>query len=275
MTVGQVAAALTELYPLEWAADWDRVGLAIGDPALAVTRILCAVDCNRATVGEAVARHANLIVSHHPVLLRGVSAVTTTTYHGRLVIDLIRHGVAVYVAHTNADVASPGVSDALAGRLGLGEVRPLMPATGSAAGGGRGYGRIGRLPEPLPLAEVVKRVAKTLPVTVAGVKAAGDPLRMITTLAVAGGAGDDWLDAAAEAGVDAYLTADLRHHRASEALGIGRPALIEAAHFATERPFLDGLAAQLRATFEVETMVSDLVTDPWTLHLNPARSVAK
>lgn len=266
---------MAERYPEEWAAEWDRVGLAVGDPTTPVTRILCAVDCGRATVGEAVARKANVIVSHHPVLLEGVSAVTTTTFHGRLLTDLIRHGIAVYVAHTNADIAAPGVSDALAALLDLRNLRPLVPATGPAAGGGRGLGRTGRLPEPVPLAELVKRVAKALPATVSGVRAAGDPLRMISTMAVAGGSGADALDAAAQSGVDAYLTADLKHHYASEALGTGRPALIEAAHFATERPFIDVLAADLRSALGIETMVSDLVTDPWTLHMNPARSAAK
>jgi dinuclear metal center YbgI/SA1388 family protein len=257
-------------YPPEWADEWDRVGLAIGDPAKAVNRILCVVDCTPATIAQAVAVKADMIVAHHPLFLKGATSLATTTYHGRLAHDLIQHGLAVYVAHTNADVAAPGVSDALAARLGLTDAVPLRPASGSAAGGGRGAGRVGRLSEAVPLAEFVRRIAVALPATVTGIRAAGDPLRPIATVAVMGGAGDEWLDDAAAAGADAYLTADLRHHLASEHLGVGRPALIDAAHWATERPWLDPLAADLWAALKIETMVSDLVTDPWTLHKKAA-----
>jgi putative NIF3 family GTP cyclohydrolase 1 type 2 len=88
----------------------------------------------------------------------------------------------------------------------------------------------------------------------------------VTTVAVCGGSGDPFLGDAVRAGVDAYLTADLRHHPASEHLADGGPALLDAAHWATERPWLDDVAAYLRVAAGVETIVSDLDTDPWTLH---------
>ena len=179
---------------------------------------------------------------------------------------LIRAGIALVTAHTNADVANPGVSDALADVLGLADLRPLRPAAGAAAGGGRGTGRIGRLPAPCTLAEFADLAARALPETVRGVRAAGEPDRQLTTVAVCGGAGDGYLVDARAAGVDAYLTSDLRHHPASEYLAEGGPALLDAAHWATERPWLDALAAQLREHLGVETAVSDLPTDPWTLH---------
>jgi putative NIF3 family GTP cyclohydrolase 1 type 2 len=89
---------------------------------------------------------------------------------------------------------------------------------------------------------------------------------MIRTLAVCGGAGDSFLAAAAGAGVDAYLCADLRHHPASEHLAAGGPALLDVAHWASERPWLDDVAEWLRGQFPVEAIVSDLDTDPWTVH---------
>jgi putative NIF3 family GTP cyclohydrolase 1 type 2 len=85
-------------------------------------------------------------------------------------------------------------------------------------------------------------------------------------VAVCGGAGDGFLTDAATAGVDAYLTADLRHHPASEYLAEGGPALLDAAHWATERPWLDDLATHLRATLGIDTVISDIDTDPWALH---------
>jgi dinuclear metal center YbgI/SA1388 family protein len=269
VTVARVVATLEERYPPAWAETWDRVGLVLGEPDAPVRRVLCVVDCVPATVHEALADGADLIVAHHPLLLRGVSSVAPTTYKGRIVHQLIKSDIALHIAHTNADVANPGVSDALAARLGLTDVRPLVPAEpgGAAAGGGRGTGRIGRLPSATTLASLSAVAARTLPATAWGVRAAGDPDRRVETVAVCGGSGDAFLGAAASAGADAYLTADLRHHPASEAIEAGGPALLDAAHWATERPWLDDLAALLRDTLEVEAVVSDLHTDPWTLHV--------
>jgi dinuclear metal center YbgI/SA1388 family protein len=262
-TVGDLVAALERRYPPAWAQDWDRVGLVLGEPAAPVRRVLCVVDCVPETVAEALQERAELIVAHHPLLLRGVSSVAPTTYKGRIVHDLIRHGVALFVAHTNADVANPGVSDALAARLGLRELRPLAVSADDAA---RGLGRIGELPAPLTLAELTDLAARALPPTAWGVRAAGEPDRLVRTVAVCGGSGDSLLAAATAAGVDAFLTADLRHHPASEHLANGGPALLDAAHWATERPWLDELAGWLGAEFGLGVVVSDRDTDPWTVH---------
>ncbi|WBB71115.1 Nif3-like dinuclear metal center hexameric protein [Micromonospora sp. WMMD812] len=263
-----MVAELERRYPPVWAEDWDRVGLVLGEPSAPVRRVLCVVDVVPETVAEALAAGVDMIVAHHPLLLRGVSSVAPTTYKGRIVHQLIRAGVALYVAHTNADVAAPGVSDALAARFGLTGLRPLHPAApGSPAyGPGRGIGRIGELPRSMTLAELTRHAAAVLPATSWGVRAAGDPGRTVRTLAVSGGSGDAFLADAAAAGVDAFLTADLRHHPAGENLAAEGPALLDAAHWATERPWLDDLAALLRETPGVETLVSDLDTDPWTVH---------
>lgn len=268
-TVLDVVNALDLRYPRDWAESWDRVGLVLGDLGHPVERVLCVVDCVPETVEQALAERADLIVAHHPLLLKPVSSIAPDTYKGAIIHRLIRNDVALYVAHTNADVANPGVSDALAARLGLLDVRPLVPASGAAAGEGRGAGRIGKLPE-MTLAELTGFAAERLPVTAAGIRAAGDPGQIIRTVAVCGGAGDTFLRAARDAGVDAYLCADLRHHPASEHLADGGPALLDVAHWATERPWLDEVAAWLRGSFGADVMVSDLDTDPWTVHAGAA-----
>jgi dinuclear metal center YbgI/SA1388 family protein len=269
-SVRDVVDALDRRYPRAWAEQWDRVGLVLGDFDNSVERVLCVVDCVPETVDQSIAAGASLIVAHHPLLLKPVSSVAPDTYKGRIIHRLIRAGIALYAAHTNADVANPGVSDALAGRLDLLKLRPLVPAEGAAEGGGRGIGRIGELAEPMSLAEFTALGARVLPPTAAGVRAAGDPELTIRTVAVCGGAGDSFLAAAAAAGVDAYLCADLRHHPASEHLADGGPALIDVAHWASERPWLDDVAGWLRAQFGVDAIVSDLDTDPWTIHARSA-----
>jgi dinuclear metal center YbgI/SA1388 family protein len=269
-TVADVVSALDTLYPPRLAASWDAVGLVCGDPDDEVSRVLFVVDVVDATVAEAVAAGAEMIVAHHPLLLRGVHGVPATTYKGRLVHRLIRSGVALHVAHTNADDADPGVSDALAARIGLAGTRPLVPRPPDPdLPGNLGTGRIGELPRAMPLRAFVHHVAASLPATAAGVRASGDPDRPIRTVAVSGGAGDGFLADATRAGVDAFVTADLRHHPASEHDEAGGPALVDVAHWASERPWLDDAAALLRDALRpatVETVVSDLVTDVWTLH---------
>lgn len=265
-TVRDVVDALDRRYPRDWAEQWDRVGLVLGEFGTPVHRVLCVVDSVPETVDQAIAVGADLIVAHHPLLLKPVSSIAPDTYKGRIIHRLIRAGIALYAAHTNADTANPGVSDALAARLDLLDLRPLVPAGGTAAGGGRGIGRIGELAAPVPLDEFAEFAARRLPVTAAGVRAAGDPKRLVRTIAVCGGAGEEFLADATAAGVDAYLCADLRHHPASEHLAAGGPALLDVAHWASERPWLDDVAQWLREQFPVETVVSDLDTDPWTVH---------
>ena len=265
-TVRDVVDALDRRYPHEWAEQWDRVGLVLGDFDSGVAKILCVVDCVPETVDQALAAGADLIVAHHPLLLKPVSTIAPDTFKGRIIHRLIRADVALYVAHTNADTANPGVSDALAARLDLVHTRPLVPSDD-----GRGIGRIGELPAPMLLEEFTGFVARRLPTTAGGVRAAGKPDQMIRTLAVCGGAGDSFLADATKAGVDAYLCADLRHHPAGEHLAGGGPALLDVAHWATERPWLDEVAEWLRGQFAVDVVVSDLDTDPWTVHaLSPA-----
>jgi hypothetical protein len=296
---------------------------------------------------------------------------------GALVHRMIRGGIAHYVAHTNADVATPGVSDALAHRLGLGGLRPLDaqdeqpldklvvfvprgaetalidalaaagagrlgdydrcawttagtgtfrplegadPAIGSIGAieqvaesriemvvprraraaavaalraahpyeepafdllaqapipGRRGTGRVGELAAAVTLAEFTTHAAAVLPATAWGVRAAGDPQRLVRTVAVCGGSGASLAESARRAGADVFLTADLKHHPVVEAVtergGTGM-ALVDAAHWATEAPWLDAVAGALRERFAttVDVRVSSQVTDPWTLHV-PSR----
>jgi hypothetical protein len=135
----------------------------------------------------------------------------------------------------------------------------------------RGTGRVGRLPAASSLEEFVRVAAAALPATRWGVRAAGDRGRRVETVAVCGGSGGSLIEQARRAGADAYLTADLRHHPAVEAVserGAGAMALLDAAHWATEAPWLELVARQLRDRFgrAVRVEVSDQVTDPWTLH---------
>jgi dinuclear metal center YbgI/SA1388 family protein len=378
-TLGDVAAVLARRYDPAWAESWDAVGLVCGDPAATVERVHFAIDPVEEVADEAIAAAAQLLVTHHPLYLGGTTSVAATSPKGKVVHRLIGAGVGLYVAHTNADVAKPGVNDALARALGLHDTEPLSPlphgsldkivtfvpvadtervldalavagagtvgdytrcgylgdGTGTFTPGpsssptigepgkiehvketrletiaprrlraqviraliathpyeepaydvtelaavpsGLGLGRIGRLAEPTTLATFATAVAAALPATRWGVRAAGDPDRPVRTVAVCGGSGGGLAEAAARLGADVLVTSDLKHHSTSEAvadLGIG---LIDAAHWATEAPWLDDAAALLAsdataAGTTVVTTVSRIVTDPWTVHSHPVDS---
>jgi dinuclear metal center YbgI/SA1388 family protein len=263
VTLTDVIEVLESAYPPARAESWDAVGLVSGEPAQEVRRVLFAVDPVAAVAEEALEWRADLIVTHHPLYLRGTTSVAATTPKGRLIHTLIKNDIALYTAHTNADVANPGVSDALARAVGLtGDLVPLQPFPDDPW---RGLGRIGELPEATTLGEFAAQAAKGLPRTSWGIRVAGDLSRPVTRVAVSGGAGDSLLGTAAAAGVDVFLTADLRHHPSSEFIEAGGPALIDAAHWATEWPWLDSAASILHASgVTVETRVSATVTDAWT-----------
>jgi dinuclear metal center YbgI/SA1388 family protein len=274
LTLSDVTAAFERVYPPAWAASWDAVGLVAGDPAQQVARVLFAVDPVDAVVDEALTWGADLIITHHPLMLRGVTSVAADTPKGRIVHRLIRSGTALYTAHTNADTASPGVSDALARAVGLtGPLRPLDPDATDPEGR-RGIGRIGALDRPVLLREFAEQVARGLPATAAGIRVAGDPDRLVNTVAVSGGAGDSLLGAARAADVDVFVTSDLRHHPASEFVeNPGGPALVDTAHFASEWPWLADGARHLVDALgraggpdgaNVEVRVSTTVTDAWS-----------
>jgi dinuclear metal center YbgI/SA1388 family protein len=267
--VGDVIDALHLAYPPELAQPWDAIGLVCGDPAEPVGSVLVAVDATAGTVDEAIDSGAGLLVVHHPLLLRGVHGVGADTPKGALIHRLIRAGVALFTAHTNADAASPGVSDALAAALGLSVLGPLEPRPAGVLPAACGLGRIGELPAPEPFAEFVHRAARRLPATAWGIRGAGDPDRPVRTVAVCGGAGDSLLGEATRAGVDVYLTADLRHHPADEHLRAGGnvPALVDVALWASEQPWCAQAAEVVTAAFggTVEIAISTRRTDPWTI----------
>src|SRR5947209_8917967 len=127
MRLADLIALMDGWYDPRWAEPSDPVGLTCGDPDSEVRRILFAVDIVAGVVDEAIDHAADVIVTHHPLLLTPVSSVAATTAKGRMVHRLVRNDVALFTAHTNADVPADGVNDALARTLGLEDVRVLSP----------------------------------------------------------------------------------------------------------------------------------------------------
>lgn len=212
-SLADVVGVLESLYPPATAEGWDAVGLVAGDPGAEVRRVLLAVDPVADVVDEALAWGADLVLTHHPLFLRGTHSVAATTFKGSVVHRLVTSGCALHVAHTNADSAPRGVADALADLVGITDRRPLVARADDAE---IGIGRVGTLAEPVTLREFAGRVAAALPATAQGIRYSGDPDATVRTAAVVGGSGDSMFDDVRAAGVDVYVTSDLRHHPASE-----------------------------------------------------------
>jgi len=262
--LADIIAVLDDAYPPGLAQDWDSVGLVCGDPQDTIDSVTVAVDATAAVVSTVGQR--GLLLAHHPLLLRGVDTVAASTPKGALIHRLIRAGAALFTAHTNADAASPGVSDALAEALGLMVEAVIEPAPGGLPPN-VGTGRIGTLARPQRFADFAAWVNSALPQTTWGVRAAGDADATVTRVAVCGGSGDSLLAAVAAAEVQAYVTADLRHHPADEHQRGSGVGLIDVAHWASEYPWCTQVAELLRAQFGVAlpVMVCPLRTDPWNV----------
>jgi len=263
-TVADILAVAEDLWPASGAEGWDAAGLVVGNPAATVSHIHLVVDAVIDSIDEAVEVGADLVLAHHPLLLRGVTTIAEDRYKGAVLARLVRGHCALLAAHTNADVVETGTSATLAARLGMTELAPIV----ASAIPSRGIGRVGTLSVPTTLGRLARQLAELLPPTAGGIRVSGSYDSPVSTIALCAGAGDSLLSEPAVLASDVYITSDLRHHPASEfrenaRIG-GGPALIDVSHWASEWLWLDVAAEQLRAALpELTVTVSELRTDPW------------
>ena len=270
-TLSQVCAAMEALWPLSLQSGWDASGVVAGRPEQPIRRIHWAVDPVQAVADEAVEMGADLLITHHPLFLKPVNSMAATTFKGKVVHTLVENSCALITAHTNADSAVGGVSDVLAEILGLENIEPLAAANDGLVE--EGIGRVGTLQQAMRLEEFAARVYSAMPAVAGGVRVAGDADGLVSKVAITGGAGDSLFDHVRQHEADVYITADLRHHPASEAreqamMGSDRPYLIDVSHFASEWLWLPAGANALERTladegFTITSAVSALNTDPW------------
>jgi dinuclear metal center YbgI/SA1388 family protein len=363
-TVSDLIHYLDEFAPPALAAEWDNVGLLLGDRAATVRRVLTCLTVTPESAAEAVEREAQLIVTHHPILFRAVKRLTTGTAEGRSMLSLIRAGVAVYSPHTAFDNTRGGINDALAHKLGLTDVTPLRRSEGVrqckvvafvpdkdlgrvsdslfAAGAGNigeyrecsyrlagtgtffgtdstnptvgekgrreevsewrlevvcpepsvetvvsalrrahsyeepaydvyplrperskiGEGRIGCLPQSIPLGDFARSVKEALGAR--GVQTVGKTETPVQRVALVCGAGGEFLNDAARARADVFLTGEMRFHDFLSAKAQGL-ALVLPGHYATERFGIEELARKLAQQFpDAEVWASQHESDPVT-----------
>lgn len=229
MTVKEIMNCITEIAPLQWQEDYDNAGLQVGDLNAEVHKALIALDVTEELIDEAVAKQCDLIVSHHPLIFRGLKHLTPQTYIERVVMKAIKHDIAIVSMHTNLDNSYLGVSRVLADKLGLTNLHLLQPSEADPELCGAGM--IGELATPLEESDFLNLVANTI----------GSPClrhsaltgKKIQKVALCGGSGTPFMPDALCQQADAYLTADIKYH--DFFTPEGNILLVDGGHFETEQ----------------------------------------
>lgn len=229
-TVNDMVNLVGQIAPYELAEPWDNVGLLFGRTGASVTRVLTALDLTDGVIEEAKALGAQLIVTHHPIMMDARRRVTDGDREGRLMLDLAENGIAHIAAHTNFDSANGGVNDTLMARMGAKNVQ------------GEGCVRVGELEAGMTFGQLCERAHRKLHTVVRVYGAADTP---VTKLGCCSGAGGGFFAEAKALGADCFITGEIKHHIALEAMDQG-VCVIEAGHFETENPACEVMANALQ-----------------------------
>ena len=233
MELATFCACMERIAPRELALDFDNVGLLVEPDHAEIKKVLLALDCTAVTAQEAIDLGVDLLVTHHPQFFHGVKSIGFSSPITGAAALLLRHGIGHFAAHTNLDAAEGGVNDTLTGLLGLTDIRPILPEN---------IGRIGFLPSPMKLSALVETCNKLLHSHGAYT---GDPDRLVSRVAVLGGAGGGDIEYAQAAGAEAYLTGEAKHNQILEAQERDLP-LILCGHYETEQVVLKSLRDRLQ-----------------------------
>ncbi len=255
-TVGDVVAALTDEFPLEWAEEWDAVGLRVGDPAWPATKALICLDADIAAVKRAIDAGCDMLVTHHPPFLEPLDDLTPAAATSALALAAARAGLAIVSMHTNLD-RSPTGATALPETLGLEIIKPLeAPIPG--------------LPKDVRMGRLCKTESMTLAALATAAGAAlgcnprvwGDPAATVAVVAVGNGSVRSLIPAALDAGADVLLGGEVRYHDALDAVSSGL-AIIEAGHDATEWPMVGLLAEVVRGVLGKNGVIEEPAHVGW------------
>jgi len=251
-TVAEIADFLERFAPAALAAEWDNVGLLVGDRAQKIERVMTCLTITPAVTAEAVQEQVDLVVTHHPLPFRPLKRLTADEPTGRMLLDLIRSGIAVYSPHTAFDSAAAGINQQLAEGLQLTAIEPLDAETQA--------GRVGQLAAPQTVGQVAARLKQFLKIS--GFFVVGNLQAPVTSVAVACGSAGEFLDLAICRGCQLFITGETRLHTCYDAESRGI-ALLLAGHFASERFGVERLATVITEQFpQITIWASRREADP-------------
>lgn len=242
----EIIAFMEENFPLEYAADYDNIGLLAGRRDGTVDRVLLCLDCDKFVVREAVREGARLIISHHPVIFGGIKSVTDGDPDGEMLIEAIENGISIYCSHTNLDSCPGGLTDYLCARLGL---DPIEPIDGND-------GRICRPRGELRLLELCARIKSELELD--RVSTTAQMNRPVKLVAVCNGSGGSLAEAARAKGADVYITGDVKYHQLRDFYLAEGFEYIQVSHYDSEKIVTELLFDRLKERFgsRLEAVIS-------------------
>ena len=251
-----------EYAPQALAEEWDNVGLLLGDMEKEIKRILVCLDITAAVAREAVELKADMIISHHPLIFKGIKSIQESTPKGHIIYSLIKNNISVFCAHTNLDVAMEGVNDQLAHCIGLQNIKDLKEyKVEKVSGKLYGLGKYGDLPKQMNLSDFISHVKHKL--SVEHLRIIGNRNGDIKTAAIFCGSFDEDYNSFIRSKADILLTGDLKYHVASDMKELGL-CVIDAGHFSTERVIVPSLVENLCKKFPVlEVIGSKKEIDPF------------
>lgn len=237
MLVKELYQKLEQWYPKELRCEWDHDGvMCLPQEKQEVASVLVALDVTDRVLSYAIEHHFDVIVTHHPMFFSPLTSFDVSDPLCRRLLLAIEHGISIFSFHTRMDAACQGVNDALAQVLSLENVTALD-----------GLARVGELPQPMEWEEFLSHVKRTLSIEFCRYTC-GDSQKKICRVAVCGGSGKDYLNAALDAGADAFVTGELSYHTMLDAQSLPM-ALLACGHSDTELPICNSLQKRLQAAF--------------------------
>lgn len=240
MKCKEIMDKLEELSPVSYACSWDNVGLLLGDKEKEVKKILVTLDVTDDVIDQAIRLGVDMILSHHPMIFKGVRKVTADDFTGRRILKMAQHGICYYASHTNFDVM--GMADAAADELALSN-REVLQITFEDEIAKEGFGRIGELPESLSLADAAQYVKQVFGID--RVKVFGNLDEEVKRVAISPGSGKSMIQDAIKSNVEVLITGDIDHHDGLDAVLQGL-SIIDAGHFGLEKIFVPFMEQYLR-----------------------------
>ena len=251
MKVKDITGVLEEFAPLNIQESWDNSGLLIGSPEDDVTGVLLGFDCTAELIEEAIQKGCNMVVTHHPLIFRGLKKINADDPVGAAVMKAVKAGVAVYAAHTTADKVLAGVSGAMARRLGLKDIEILEKEDENT-----GLGCIGNLPQPMTGIQALEHVRKAFGLKIIRYsRPLEQPFRKVALL---GGSGGGDISSAIAAGAQLYITADISYHNFFTPEGF---MVMDIGHFESEVEIVDIFLSEIRKKFPTFASYKSAVLD--------------
>ncbi len=259
MKLQEIMETLDREIPFSYAAEWDNVGLLVGDRQQDIQKILIALDVSDQVLAHAVEEHADLIITHHPLMFRPVKQITEQDFIGTRIRTLIRHDISYIALHTNFDIVK--MADLNARDLFLNHPSVLQEV-GTDEKGAFGFGRVGRLDKDMTLGEFagfVKKIAK-----LSNIRVYGDPEATVRIAAIASGAGKSAVSDAIQKGAQVLVTGDVDYHAGIDANAQGL-AVIDAGHYGTEYVFISYMAYLVKQLFPEVDVVEQEIRQPYEI----------